>query len=40
MQEIKEVLLRASVYCGLPAGLEAFRAAHEVLLAEGAIGSA
>jgi 4-carboxymuconolactone decarboxylase len=37
VQEIKEVLLHASVYCGLPAGLEAFRAAHEVLLAEGAI---
>ena len=40
VQEIKEVLLHASVYCGLPAGLEAFRAAHEVLLTEGAIGSA
>jgi 4-carboxymuconolactone decarboxylase len=25
------------VYCGIPAGLEAFRAAHEVLLAEGAL---
>jgi 4-carboxymuconolactone decarboxylase len=37
VQEIKVVLLHASVYCGLPAGLEAFRAAHEVLLAEGAI---
>jgi 4-carboxymuconolactone decarboxylase len=37
VQEIQEVLLHASVYCGLPAGLEAFRAAHEVLLAEGAI---
>ena len=35
--EIKEVLLHASVYCGIPAGLEAFRSAHEVLLAEGAI---
>lgn len=35
--EIKEVLLQASVYCGVPAGLEAFRAADEVLLAEGAI---
>ena len=40
VQEIKEVLLHASVYCGLPAGLEAFRAAHEVLLTEGAIGPA
>ena len=37
VQEIKEVLLQASVYCGIPAGLEAFRAADEVLLAEGAI---
>jgi len=35
--EIKEVLLQASVYCGIPAGLEAFRAADEVLLAEGAV---
>ena len=35
--EIKEALLHASVYCGIPAGLEAFRSAHEVLLAEGAI---
>jgi len=37
VEEIKEVLLHASVYCGIPAGLEAFRAADEVLLAEGAI---
>ena len=37
VEEIKEVLLQASVYCGIPAGLEAFRAADEVLLAEGAI---
>jgi 4-carboxymuconolactone decarboxylase len=36
-EEIKEVLLHASVYCGIPAGLEAFRAAHEVLRAEGAL---
>lgn len=35
--EIKEVLLHATVYCGIPAGLEAFKAANEVLLAEGAI---
>jgi 4-carboxymuconolactone decarboxylase len=38
VEEIREVLLHAAVYCGLPAGLEAFRAAHEVLKAEGAIG--
>jgi 4-carboxymuconolactone decarboxylase len=37
VEEIKEVLLQASVYCGIPAGLEAFRAADEVLLAEGAV---
>jgi len=37
VEEIKEVLLQASVYCGIPAGLEAFRAADEVLVAEGAI---
>ena len=37
VEEVKEVLLHASVYCGIPAGLEAFRAADEVLLAEGAI---
>jgi 4-carboxymuconolactone decarboxylase len=37
VEEIKEVLLHASVYCGIPAGLEAFRSAHEVLLADGAI---
>lgn len=29
--EIKEILLQATVYCGIPAGLEAFKAAHEVL---------
>ena len=37
VEEIKEALLHASVYCGIPAGLEAFRSAHEVLLAEGAL---
>ena len=35
--EIKEILLHATVYCGIPAGLDAFKAAHEVLKAEGAI---
>jgi 4-carboxymuconolactone decarboxylase len=30
-------LLHATVYCGIPAGLEAFKAAHEVLVAEGAV---
>ena len=37
VDEIKEVLLHATVYCGIPAGLDAFKAAHEVLKAEGAI---
>ena len=37
VDEIQEILLHATVYCGIPAGLEAFKAAHEVLLAEGAI---
>lgn len=32
-EEIKEVLIQATVYCGIPAGLDAFRNAHEVLLA-------
>ncbi len=36
-EEIKEVLLHATVYCGIPAGLNAFKAAHEVLLQEGAL---
>ncbi len=35
--EIKEALLHAAVYCGLPAALEAFRAANEVLVAEGLV---
>lgn len=30
-EEIKEALLQATIYCGIPSGLEAFRAAHEVL---------
>jgi 4-carboxymuconolactone decarboxylase len=36
-EEVKEVLLQATVYCGIPAGLEAFKAAHEVLKAEGVL---
>lgn len=31
VEEIREVLLQATVYCGVPAGLEAFRAANEVV---------
>jgi 4-carboxymuconolactone decarboxylase len=32
--EIREALLQAAVYAGVPAGLTAFKAAHEVLNAE------
>ena len=31
VDEIKEVLLHATVYCGIPAGLDAFKAANEGL---------
>ena len=31
------LLLHATAYCGIPAGLDAFKAAHEVLVAEGAL---
>ena len=37
VDEIKEVLLHATVYCGIPAGLDAFKAANEVLKETGAI---
>lgn len=37
VEEIKEILIHATAYCGIPAGLEAFKAAHEVLKAEGAL---
>jgi len=37
IEEIKEILLHATVYCGIPAGLDAFKAAHETLVKEGAI---
>ena len=37
VEEIQEILLHATVYCGIPAGLDAFKAAHEVLVAEGAL---
>ncbi len=30
-EEIQEVLLQSAVYCGVPAGIEAFRAAREVV---------
>lgn len=31
VDEIREVLLHATVYCGVPLAVDAFRAAHEVL---------
>jgi 4-carboxymuconolactone decarboxylase len=34
--DIKEVLLHATVYCGIPAGLDAFKVANQVLEEEGA----
>ena len=34
--EIREALLHATVYCGIPAGLEAFRAANQALEEAGA----
>ena len=37
VEEIKEVLLHATVYCGIPAGLDAFKAANEVLKEMGAV---
>jgi 4-carboxymuconolactone decarboxylase len=37
VDEIKEILIHATVYRGTPAGRQAFRAAHEALLAEGAL---
>jgi 4-carboxymuconolactone decarboxylase len=35
--EIKEILLQATIYCGIPAGLDGFKAAHQVLVEQGAI---
>lgn len=31
VEEIQEVLLQATVYCGVPAGIDAFRAAKDVI---------
>lgn len=36
VDEISEVLLHATVYCGIPAGLDAFKAANQVLEEVGA----
>jgi Uncharacterized homolog of gamma-carboxymuconolactone decarboxylase subunit len=35
VEELREVLLQTIIYCGLPAGLEGFRVAEEVLAARG-----
>ena len=37
VEEIREVLLHATVYCGTPAGRQAFLAAHAALKAAGAV---
>ncbi|MFZ1429497.1 MAG: carboxymuconolactone decarboxylase family protein [Geminicoccaceae bacterium] len=37
VDEIKATLLHATAYCGIPAGLDAFKAAHEILVKEGAL---
>jgi 4-carboxymuconolactone decarboxylase len=37
VDEIKAALLHATAYCGIPAGLDSFKAAHEVLLKEGVL---
>jgi 4-carboxymuconolactone decarboxylase len=34
-EEIREVLLQAAVYCGVPAGMDAFRVAEESLAEQG-----
>ena len=35
LEEIREILIQIAVYCGIPAGVEAFRIAREVLKDEG-----
>lgn len=37
VDEIKATLLHATAYCGIPAGLDAFKAAHKILVGEGAL---
>ena len=37
VDEIRATLSHAAAYCGIPAALDAFKAAHEVLVTEGAI---
>ena len=35
LDEIRDTLLQVVIYCGIPAGVEAFRLAREVIDAEG-----
>jgi 4-carboxymuconolactone decarboxylase len=35
LDDLREILLQIAVYCGIPAGVEAFRIAREVLKEEG-----
>jgi len=35
IEDLREILIQIAVYCGIPAGIEAFRLAREVLDAEG-----
>lgn len=40
VEEIKETLLHATIYCGIPAGLDAFKVANEVLKEMGKVPAA
>ena len=35
LEDLREILFQIAIYCGIPAGVEAFRCAREVLQAEG-----
>lgn len=35
LEEIREILIQIAIYCGIPAGIEAFRIAREVFAEEG-----
>jgi 4-carboxymuconolactone decarboxylase len=37
LAEMREVFLQSAIYCGVPAAMDAFRTAREVLKAEGAL---
>jgi 4-carboxymuconolactone decarboxylase len=37
VDEIKDALVHVTIYCGTPAGRQAFQAAHEALVSEGAL---